>query len=79
MVIDASGDGDIAARAGAPYYKGRENDGKMQPATIMFKVAGVDVKRGVFPGCFEDHFAVPAGDIQKLGEKNLPSPAGHVL
>ena len=79
IVVDASGDGDIAARAGVPYYIGRETDGKMQPATIMFKVAGVDVERGVFPGGFEEHLAIPAGDIQKLGEEHLPSPAGHVL
>lgn len=79
VVVDASGDGDIAARAGAPYYIGRETDGKMQPATIMFKVAGVDVERGVFPGGFEEHLDIPAGDIQKLGEEHLPSPAGHVL
>lgn len=79
VVVDASGDGDIAARAGAPYYIGRETDGKMQPATIMFKVAGVDVERGVFPGGFEERLAIPAGDIQKLGEEHLPSPAGHVL
>ena len=79
IVVHASGDGDIAARAGVPYYIGRETDGKMQPATIMFKVAGVDVERGVFPGGFEEHLAIPAGDIQKLGEEHLPSPAGHVL
>lgn len=79
MVIDATGDGDIAARAGAPYFKGRESDGKMQPATIMFKVAGVDEERGVFPEGFEDNFKIPAGDIQTLGKAHLPDPAGHVL
>ena len=41
-VIDASGDGDIAYKSGAEYFKGREADGKMQPVTIMFKVGGVD-------------------------------------
>ncbi len=79
IVIDASGDGDMAAQAGVPYIKGRETDGKMQPVTIMFKVAGVKVEEGVFPGSFEDHLPIPAGDIQELGEKNLPFPAGHVL
>lgn len=79
VVIDASGDGDIAAKAGVPYHMGRETDGSMQPVTIMFKVAGVEPERGVFPGCFEDHFEIPAGDIQKVGEQNLPAPAGHVL
>ena len=41
-VIDASGDGDIAYKSGAEYFKGREADGTMQPVTIMFKVGGVD-------------------------------------
>lgn len=79
IVIDATGDGDIAAKASVPYQKGRETDGKMQPMTIMFKVAGVDVDRGVFPGGFEETFEVPAGDIQQLGREHIPSPAGHVL
>lgn len=39
-IIDASGDGDIAAKSGAEYFTGRESDGKMQPATLMFKVGG---------------------------------------
>ena len=79
IVIDATGDGDAAAKAGVPFFKGRETDGKMQPASIMFKVAGVDVERGVFPGGFEETFEVPAGDLQTLGRQYLPSPAGHVL
>lgn len=79
VVIDATGDGDIAARAGVPYFMGRESDGKMQPVSIMFKVAGVDVERGVFPGAFEETFQIPAGDIQELGREHLPAPAGHVL
>ena len=41
-VVDATGDGDVAASAGVPYFKGREEDGRMQPATIMFKIGGVD-------------------------------------
>ena len=43
MVIDSTGDGDVAARAGVPFEKGRSTDGGMQPMTIMFKVAGVDM------------------------------------
>jgi len=79
-VIDATGDGDIAARAGAPFVKGRESDGKMQPVSVMFKVAGVDMERAVFPGEFDDDFALPAGgSLQALGRSELPHPAGHVL
>jgi hypothetical protein len=79
VVIDASGDGDIAYKAGVPYFKGREADGKMQPMTIMFKVAGVDYERAVFPLSFEDTTQIPKGQIQALGKEHLPFPAGHVL
>lgn len=79
IVIDATGDGDVAAKAGAPYTLGREEDGKMQPMTLMFKVAGVDTERAVFPGSFESNLTIPKGLIQDLGKQNIPSPAGHVL
>ena len=79
IVIDCTGDGDIAARSGAAYIKGRESDGSMQPASIMFKIGGVDYDRAVFPGKFEDYIQIPAGEIQALGKANLPFPAGHVL
>ncbi len=79
VVVDASGDGDVAAAAGVPYVKGREGDGRMQPATLMFRVAGVDTERAVFPGEFGDTFPVPDGDLQELGRGELPFPAGHVL
>ena len=43
VVIDASGDGDVFAAAGAAYDKGASN-GKMQPTTMTFKVGGVDTE-----------------------------------
>ncbi|MEA4822851.1 MAG: FAD-dependent oxidoreductase [Clostridiaceae bacterium] len=79
VIIDATGDGDIAAKAGVPYALGREEDRKMQPATLMFKVAGVDMSEGVFPGSFESNLDVPRGKIQDLAREYLPFPAGHVL
>jgi hypothetical protein len=42
-VVDATGDGDIAARAGARFVSGRDGDGDLQPVTRIFGVAGVDV------------------------------------
>ncbi len=42
--IDCSGDGDLAAKAGAAYTVGNAQ-GKMQPATMFFTVGGVDTKR----------------------------------
>ena len=42
VVVDATGDADIAARAGCPFAKGREPDGLMTPASLTFHVDGVD-------------------------------------
>ena len=39
VVVDASGDGDVAARAGAAFELGRAGDHAMQPMTLMFKSA----------------------------------------
>lgn len=79
VVIDASGDGDIAYKSGAQFCKGRENDGRMQPVTIMFKVGGVDCERAVFPGSFETTVETEKGELQTLAKEKLPAPAGHVL
>ncbi len=78
-VIDASGDGDIAAMAGVPYILGREADSKMQPATLMFKVAGVDTDKAVYLDSFESIYQTERGELQALAKKLLPAPAGHVL
>lgn len=45
IFIDATGDGDISAMAGAGYHLGREDDGKMQPATLFLVLGGVDMDR----------------------------------
>lgn len=78
-VVDATGDGDVAARAGAAFDMGREGDGKCQPVSLMFRLGGVDTARAISPGSFETTVEVPAGEIQALGRANLPAPAGHVL
>lgn len=41
--VDASGDGDVAALAGAQFSLGREGDGLTQPITSYFRVLNVDV------------------------------------
>jgi hypothetical protein len=79
VIIDASGDGDIAARSGAEYILGRTSDNAMQPATIMFKVAGVDTENAVYLGSFESTYMTKKGELQELAKKHLKAPAGHVL
>ncbi len=78
-VVDASGDGDVAYKAGAEFMLGRESDNKMQPCTIMFKVGGVDYSRAVFPGSFETLVPTENGELQALGKEIIGAPAGHVL
>lgn len=45
IVIDCTGDGDIAARADEKYEFGRRDDGKVQPVTLFFRIADVDDAR----------------------------------
>lgn len=45
IVIDATGDGDVAANAGAKFELGREEDGRVQGMTMMFRLRGIDRNR----------------------------------
>ncbi|MGC8934908.1 MAG: FAD-dependent oxidoreductase [Thermoproteota archaeon] len=45
IVIDATGDGDVAALAGVPFESGRKEDGKSQPMSLRFIVGNVDFNR----------------------------------
>ena len=44
VVIDCTGDGDCAAASGVPFTVG-DGSGKMQPATMFFKIGNVDSKQ----------------------------------
>ena len=79
VVVDGTGDGDVAAFAGVEYHKGRDSDGKMQPTTLMFKVAGVDMSRAVLLGSFESTYQTEKGELQALAKEHIPYPAGHLL
>ena len=72
VFIDATGDGDVLALSGAPYKQGRDSDGKDQPMTMNYKIAGVDVAAirdlmektpEVFP------FLYPKAGIQKMAPR----------
>jgi len=53
VIVDATGDGDIAALAGARYEVGREGDGLVQPMTLVFRMADFD--RAGFTRYVESH------------------------
>ena len=42
IFIDATGDGDLAAKAGLPFSLGRDSDGRVQGMTLMFSLRGID-------------------------------------
>ena len=45
VYVDATGDADVAHLCGVPWEKGREKDGRCQPMTLCFRMAGVDKAR----------------------------------
>lgn len=45
VVIDASADGDIAARAGAPFHHGRDEDGRHHGGSMDMQIGGIDTDR----------------------------------
>ena len=46
-IVDATGDGDVAALAGAPVEIGRASDARGQPMTLMFRSPAVSRARTV--------------------------------
>lgn len=63
VVIDSTGDGDVAAFAGCDFEKGRD-DGLMQPVTIEFTLDNVDEERAIL--CIGD-----IDDVQFKGQRFL--------
>jgi hypothetical protein len=52
-IVDCTGDGDIAARAGASYEVGRARDALVQPMTLMFRM--VQFERAGFAAYIKTH------------------------
>jgi len=44
LVVDSTGDGDVASSAGAPYVRGR-GDGSMQHVSLMLRMGNVDQEK----------------------------------
>ena len=63
IFIDCSGDGDLAAFAGAPSEKGTDGNSMLYPST-MFRVNGVDPKRA---GDAWNHFGQWMEEAQRKG------------
>ena len=78
-IVDCTGDGDVAAAAGARFEVGRDEDQLVQPMTLMFRMAGFD--RGPFAAYVRQHPDEWRGvlglwdlirEAQETGELELP-------
>ena len=83
VFVDATGDGDLAVRAGAPFVFGREDDGAAQPMTMNLKLANVDteVVRAYAlanPGDFLWHPHGPEEGLRRLRHSPRLSLAGFL-
>ena len=54
VVIDATGDGIVAAAAGVPYEMGRAGDELVQPMSIMFTIGGIERGKRIWCGSEEE-------------------------
>ena len=61
VVVDATGDGFVAALAGVPFEMGRASDGKCQPVTMEFTVDHVDESIGITAWGGSDPVTLPDG------------------
>lgn len=61
VVVDSTGDGFVAALAGAPFEMGRSSDGKCQPVTLEFTVDNVDESVGITAWGGSDPVTLPDG------------------
>ena len=68
FAVDATGDGDVAFSAGAPFEQGRPSDGLVQPMSIMYRIAGVDETKGFSCGSEQEArtVRVPEGTWEEV-------------
>ena len=61
IIIDTSFHGEVAARAGCRWEKGRPTDQVVQPGTLMFRLSGVDFRK------FEAFDPIQKSEIMQQG------------
>ena len=83
VTIDCSGDGDVAARGGAAWEKGRVGDGLVQSPTLVFRMGGVD-REALIRGC-QDWSLVyrewldPYPDLRRKWLARLPTQSTFIF
>lgn len=83
VLIDATGDADVAALAGVPCQSGSEDDGATKPPTLMFRIGGVRLTKDRIWAAWPAEEAAGAGGqgcwlmaMPREGEYAVNSPTG---
>jgi len=83
VVIDATGDGDIASSAGAQFHKGDPEDGRLQHVNFRFSMEGINAKEFKQDGPPEEVLLEMIKVAQKEGKirppRGLFSPAAETF
>ena len=65
VYVDATGDGYVAAMAGAEVMYGRDGDGLVQPVSMMYTIDGIDPEN-TLTCCHEEHTTVMENGVEYL-------------
>ncbi len=76
IFIDATGDGDIAAKAGVPFDFGRDEDGLVQGMTLIYKLMDIDKKKALAI-TKEEHEKI-VNTMRDMTKKGIFPPFGPV-
>ena len=58
VIIDATGDGDVAARAGVPFWQIKEEEAHRLDDCLMYKISGFDPDTDLGGCLFQDHMVL---------------------
>ncbi|WP_411029993.1 FAD-dependent oxidoreductase [Spongiimicrobium sp. 3-5] len=83
ITIDCSGDGDVAARGGVSWEKGRTADGLVQAPTLVFRIGGMN-KAAFVKGCKDKslnyrEWITPYPDLWKKMQERLDTTDVFIL
>ena len=79
VFVDATGDADLAARAGVECTKGRASDGACQPMTMKMRMVNVDIKRiRTFIKDHPEEFPLLKGEVSLIDQAPRLSIAGFI-
>lgn len=67
-VVDSSGNGEVAYRAGVPYEVGRQRDGRPQASSLYFMVGGVNIHETL------DYLKQNPGELHREGPASQSTP-----